>query len=485
MTDQLVSVIVPAWRGGSPPPLTTLVRSIGRTTTVAFEIIVVCNGQDEGLVDYLRHEPAVTRVAYLTQNAGVARGWNIGAHLALGEFLVFANEDLIVGPGCIDGLVACLRGDRSVGMVGPRGARWEFTPGHARHLDYVSGAGLVPCDAVSGFLFAMPRQALVEVGLFDDEYAPCSCEEIDIAQAVRRAGFSVSALGGLQYEHEWGVSAWGPDREIAWLGRVETSSAISLRNQARLTRKWSGAGSEPAYDGGYYNTQYFARNAYLETMTQPRKIRGRTEPPLVETMANLVEATGLLPPGGRVLDVGCSYGLLVKSLIERGYDAWGVDFSPDAVEASSVRERLWLGNARDMPIDRRFDMVFSGDLYEHLNDAEARILTQRIRAVSDVLVTIVNKSRHEPSHVNIKSNRGWLTLFAECGLGLEIGATARGRRRYLRDSAGTEDWHVNLLVLSKRRHSRARNLAVRLLGDGTLAWRLAGQLRSMWRGAGT
>jgi len=481
MDENLTSVIVPAWRGGDPPPVAALVRSVAATTSAPFEIVVVCNGQDESLVRALHGEPAVTRVAFLTQNAGVARGWNIGAHLALGEDLVFANEDLTVGEGCVDGLVASLRADRSIGLVGPRGARWEFAPDHARHLEYVSGAGLVPCDAVSGFLFAMPRRALIQCGFFDDDYAPASCEEIDMACAVRNAGLSVCALGGLRYEHDWGVSAWDADREIAWLGRRETISTVSLRSQARLIRKWGGGARGRPFDGSYYDADYFSRSGYLETMTKPRTIRGRTEPPLVTTMADVVEATGVLPRGGTLLDVGCSYGLLVQELVARGYDARGVEFSADVVAASPVRDRLWHGDALQMPVDRRYDAVFAGDIYEHLNDAEARILTQRIRSVTGVLVAIINKSRHEASHVNIKSNRGWLRLFAECGLGLETAATFRGRRRYLHNSAGTEAWHLNLLVLSERRHTAARQALTRALGDGALAWRVAGHLGGLWR----
>jgi SAM-dependent methyltransferase len=481
MIENLTSVIVPAWRSGDPPPVAALARSVAATVSTPFEIVVACNGQDRALTEYLRGEPGITRVAYLTQNAGVARGWNIGAHLALGEFLVFVNEDVVVGPGCIDGLVGALRADRSIGMIGPRGARWEFTADHARHLEYVSGTGAVPCDAVSGFLFAMPRLALVEAGMFDDEFAPASCEEIDVAQAVRRTGRTVCALGGLRFDHDWGVSAWDPDRPIDWLGRVETTGAISLRNQARLIRKWGGGARDREFDGRYYDAGYFERGAYLETMTKPRVIGGREEPPLVQTMADVVEATGLVPPGGGILDVGCSYGLLVRELVSRGYDARGVDFSVDAVAASPVRDRIWQGNALEMPVDRRYDAVFAGDIFEHLNDAEARILTRRILSVSDVLLAIINKSRHEASHVNIKSNRRWLALFADCGLGFEAAATWRGRWRYLARSAGTECWHLNLLALSRRRHTALRRIVTRVAGDGTLAWRAAGRMGFLWR----
>ena len=101
--------------------------------------------------------------------------------------------------------------------------------------------------------------------------------------------------------------------------------------------------------------------------------------------------------------------------------------------------------------------------------------------MESVLSLIINKSRHEASHVNIKSNRRWLALFADCGLGLEVAATWRGRRRYLAQSAGTECWHMNLLALSRRRHTALRRIVTRVAGDGTLAWWVAGRMGFLWR----
>ncbi len=474
MPGAFTSIIVPAWRSGSPLPVASLVRSLVATVSGSWELIVVCNGQDAALVEYVRSERAITRAAFLTQNAGVAPGWNVGAHLALGDVLVFANEDVVLGPDCIDNLAAALRQDLSLGIVGPRGARWEFGPASARHVNYVSGDGLVPCDVVSGFLFAVRRDTLRAAGYFDDNYAPCSCEEIDMAMAIRRLGLSARAFGGLRYEHEWGVSAWEPERQVEWMGGCERTSDIALRNQARLVRKWSAPQQPARFDGTYYGHEYFGRHQYAETMTCARTIDGHVEPPLATTMADVVEATGLAPRGGRILDVGCSYGFLVAELVGRGYDAYGIDFSEQAIRDSPVRDRLRQENALEMRTDERYDAVVAADIFEHLNDVEARILLQRIGAVSDALVAIINKSRHEPSHVNIKSNRRWLSLFSDCGFGLEHGATARGRACYLRKSAGTEMWHVNLLALSKRAHTSGRRALTRVIGDGAPFWRATG-----------
>ena len=481
----LTSVIVPAWRGGTPPPVAALLESVSRSVTIPLELVVVCNGSDPDLTEYLRDSLSITRLAFLTQNAGVARAWNIGAHLALGDVLIFVNEDLVVGPGTIEALSGALRDDKSLGVVGPKGTNWTVSPSAIRHKEYVSDRELVECDVVSGFLFAVRRDVLAAAGYFDDELSPCSYEEVDFAQAIRRIGKRSCALGGLDYRHEWGVSSWKPERVIEWLGRAESLEQINRRNEARVTRKWGVPTQNQLNPGDYYDAAYFARGDYLRAMTQRRTIGGRFEPPLVATMADVIEATGFLPKGGALLDIGCSYGLLVQELVARGYDPFGIDFSAEVVAASPVRERLTLGDALMMPVGRRYDVVFVGDVYQHLNDAEAKILTEKVAAASGTLIVVVNKSRHDPRHVNIKSNREWLKLFADGGFGLEYRATQRARYCYLTKSAGTEMWHANLLVLSKRAHSIARRTVASVFGDGAPVWRIAGALKAFRRGGGS
>jgi ubiquinone/menaquinone biosynthesis C-methylase UbiE len=69
-----------------------------------------------------------------------------------------------------------------------------------------------------------------------------------------------------------------------------------------------------------------------------------------------------LKPGDRVLDVGCAKGFLVRDLLDRGIEAFGLDISRYALlqaEAGAVG-RLHLGSADDLPFpDGSFDAVLS------------------------------------------------------------------------------------------------------------------------------
>ena len=101
--------------------------------------------------------------------------------------------------------------------------------------------------------------------------------------------------------------------------------------------------------------------------------------------AQLVAAHGLsdshrllaaaVPPGSRVLDVGCATGYLAAELIRSGCAVTGVE--PDAQAAAAARDQCEAVIHGDVEDDdcrseleglERFDAVVCGDVLEHLRD---------------------------------------------------------------------------------------------------------------------
>ena len=99
-----------------------------------------------------------------------------------------------------------------------------------------------------------------------------------------------------------------------------------------------------------------------------------------------VEATAarlarLLPPGARVLDVGCATGALLAALRRRGAgEVVGVDPSPRAAEVAARvhRVRVEVGSFGALPPGLgRFDAVCATGVLEHLWDTEEAMLAVR------------------------------------------------------------------------------------------------------------
>jgi 2-polyprenyl-3-methyl-5-hydroxy-6-metoxy-1,4-benzoquinol methylase len=83
----------------------------------------------------------------------------------------------------------------------------------------------------------------------------------------------------------------------------------------------------------------------------------------------------LLPPGGRVLDVGCSGGYLAERIAAAGGSVTGIELDPAAAErARAYCEQVVVGDAERvaLPFDPgSFDAVVCADLIEHLRDPGA------------------------------------------------------------------------------------------------------------------
>jgi ubiquinone/menaquinone biosynthesis C-methylase UbiE len=106
--------------------------------------------------------------------------------------------------------------------------------------------------------------------------------------------------------------------------------------------------------------------------------------------------------GRLLLDVGCNWGRWTLAASEAGFDAIGVDPSPEAVFAARrVSRKLGLscrfvvGDARYLPFrDGVFDVGFSYSVWQHLSpdnvELSARSLARVVKVDADVLVQMAS-----------------------------------------------------------------------------------------------
>ena len=220
--------------------LPDVLRDLHENVTLPHEVIVVCNGQDKGLVEFVSSHPHIDKYCLNSVNVGVARSWNMGVEMAEGEALCFVNDDVEVGKGGAEGLFEVLNRADDVGQVGPMGALWSG----AEHLRYVGETAIEEADAISGFLFMLREKAFRQVGGFDPAYSPAGFEEIDMSFALQKQGWKCLVVPGLEikHHHHHGVSnyrSW-----VAYLGKEIDTEALHQRNKAYFTKKWVTADAE-------------------------------------------------------------------------------------------------------------------------------------------------------------------------------------------------------------------------------------------------
>jgi SAM-dependent methyltransferase len=121
---------------------------------------------------------------------------------------------------------------------------------------------------------------------------------------------------------------------------------------------------------GYYDEAYYRGTGDEGAYAYEDE---RTHEPLARARARgrLRRMESELPGTGRLLEVGCSFGLFLDEARRRGWDPVGVDVSPYAAE--SARDALGLdvragkAEALDEP-DGSFDAAYLSETIEHLAD---------------------------------------------------------------------------------------------------------------------
>ena len=234
-----VSVCVPVYKAHPEPNLETVAAKMPAALDgLEGELVVALNGISAEAAGV----PASAGTVDLGENRGVSPGWNAAAAAARGTVLVFCNDDVVLGPGSLRLLYEALMENEEAGVVGPDGTLWDLTvPKHLERLDLTGlpAGSLHACEVLSGYLFAMRSSVWHALGGFDEVYAPCSWEDVDVCTDARlRLGLECYAVAGVEVEHEYAISVTSPWKRIRHNGRSEFLRSIHVRNERRFRRKW-------------------------------------------------------------------------------------------------------------------------------------------------------------------------------------------------------------------------------------------------------
>ena len=237
--------------------------SLRRAVTSAIDsgvgrVIVVDNGSQDGSLDLLGDRTSSGAVTILRngRNLGFAAACNLGLARTAASEVLFLNPDCTLSPGALARLREVLRSDPTIGMVGgrlcdpdgteQRGGRRRFpTPANVigRAFTFIPRRwlgddfmlhetplpdGPVDVDAISGACMLVSRDALAEVGGWDDGYF-LHCEDLDWCRQFAAHGQRVVFVPDALVLHEKGVSSRSRPVFVEW---------HKHRGMLRFFRKW-------------------------------------------------------------------------------------------------------------------------------------------------------------------------------------------------------------------------------------------------------
>jgi glycosyltransferase involved in cell wall biosynthesis/predicted Zn-dependent protease len=185
-------------------------ESVLRHTRPPFELLLIDNGSSDGTPAYLQQigsRPGPVRVVAIRNdvNLGFAAGCNQGLAEARGRYLVLLNNDTIVTPGWLDGLIGWSHHNwPHVGIVGPMtscASPPQELPIHYRNPEELlafaaerqktfAGQALT-VQRLIGFCMLIRREVWEKVGGLDEDFGLGFFEDDDLCIRVREAGFQL------------------------------------------------------------------------------------------------------------------------------------------------------------------------------------------------------------------------------------------------------------------------------------------------------
>jgi GT2 family glycosyltransferase/tetratricopeptide (TPR) repeat protein len=258
--EQIVKNMQPTFQQGASMPLVSIIiltfnrldvtkvclESIQRNTPESHEIIVVDNGSSDDTVAWLHSrmlEQLTLRLIENDENRGFSAGCNQGIQTAQGEYLLLLNNDTVVTPGWLSGLLECLA-DRAVGVVGPMTnnlsgiQQWPW-------CDYQDLKGLdgfatlfreqhrywwIPSRRIVGFCMLFRRTLVEQIGLLDEQFGSGNFEDDDFCLRAALFGYHNRIAGDVFIHHEGSATFRGNQLDYR---------AAMMHNHDLFQQKWS------------------------------------------------------------------------------------------------------------------------------------------------------------------------------------------------------------------------------------------------------
>lgn len=213
-------------------------------------IIVVDNASADGsleAMEQINQDNATLAVIRNQANLGFAKACNIGAEASSAGRILFLNPDCVLSIGALAKMISTLESSPRIGMVGgflsnpdgseqPGGRRVFPTPKRAfmrafglsrlgkffpqifsDFLLHKEALPTVPVvvEAISGACMLVKREAIEDVGLWDDNYF-LHCEDLDWCMRFRQKCWKVMFVPDAKIVHVWGACSRSRPFFVEW-----------------------------------------------------------------------------------------------------------------------------------------------------------------------------------------------------------------------------------------------------------------------------
>ncbi len=197
------------------------------------ELIVIDNGSSDGTAEYLSECSSIRVIANM-ENLGCAVAWNQGVKASGARWVVILNNDTILSPNWLDGLLDFAR-EKGVDIASPAFREGEYNYNIIEHSrDFVQRMHSVARMGIAqGICFMVKREVFDRIGLFDEHFRIGQFEDRDFFRRALLAGF-VPGTTGRSFIHHFGSVTQNMIRKNTDKKPYETENRAYFRKKWRL-----------------------------------------------------------------------------------------------------------------------------------------------------------------------------------------------------------------------------------------------------------
>jgi O-antigen biosynthesis protein len=172
---------------------------VGLWTPEPYELIVIDQGSDIKEVQLLQADEAEipnVRCRFNEENVGFPAGCNLGTSMTRGEYVIWMNNDIIINGEWLEPILRVLNSEEKT-VVGA--SLIDYATGWNTYRDASKKLHTIPY--LEGWLIAVRRKFVDQVGLFDESFGLGGMEDVDLCRRARNSGYSLTGINSLPMVH--------------------------------------------------------------------------------------------------------------------------------------------------------------------------------------------------------------------------------------------------------------------------------------------
>jgi GT2 family glycosyltransferase len=196
-----VSIVIPVFN--QLAYTTNCLKSLNDAGIADARIIIVNNASTDGTTEFLAARPEIHTI-HNAENRGCGFAWTQGAKISSTTWTLVMNNDVLVPPGCVEGLISFAE-EKNFNIVSPAMCEGEAdydlaacAPDFMRRLRGAFRGGVA-----HGVAFMVHRRVFDAIGYFDSDSKLGGYEDDEYFRRARKAGFCI-AITGRAFLHHFG-----------------------------------------------------------------------------------------------------------------------------------------------------------------------------------------------------------------------------------------------------------------------------------------